>query len=111
MQYMFRLFEPEKHFHWVRQLEQNKRLLFASCPSTSHNTQLTAWSAVIHSQVRGVSRIRELNMATFCFYKFCKHSFVTKDVTKNSSFYRTVVRRCYQSCLDYYINIIISCIM
>lgn len=29
---------PKKHFHWVWQWEQNKRLLFAGCPSTSRNT-------------------------------------------------------------------------
>lgn len=56
--------ENEKHFPWVWQLEQNKRLLFASCPSASHNTQLTAWSFLIHSQELGVPRIRDINMAS-----------------------------------------------
>lgn len=37
-------FSWKKHFLWVWQLEQNKRLLFASCQCASHNTQLTAWS-------------------------------------------------------------------
>lgn len=40
----------EKHFPWVWQLEQNKRLLFASCRGASHNTQLTACCYMIHSQ-------------------------------------------------------------
>lgn len=48
---------PEKHFPWVWQLEQNKRLLFASCRSASHNTQLTACSFMIHSQELGVPEI------------------------------------------------------
>lgn len=58
---------PEKHFPRVWQLEQNKRLLFASCRSASHNTQLTACSFMIHSQELGVSEIRKINMAPSAF--------------------------------------------
>lgn len=64
----------KKHFPWVWQLEQNKRLLFTSYRSASHNTQLTACSFVIHSQELGVSQIREINMASFTFYSFCAHT-------------------------------------
>lgn len=57
----------EKHFPWVWQLEQNKRLLFASCRSASHNTQLTACSFHTHGQELGVSQIREISMASSAF--------------------------------------------
>lgn len=41
---------PEKHFPRVWQLEKNKRLLLAGRCNASHNTQLTAYSPMIHSQ-------------------------------------------------------------
>lgn len=48
---------PEKHFPRVWQLEKNKRLLLAGRCNASHNTQLTAYSPMIHSQELGVSEI------------------------------------------------------
>lgn len=48
---------PEKHFPRVWQLEKNKRLLFAGRCNASHNTQLTAYSPMIHGQELGVSEI------------------------------------------------------
>lgn len=48
---------PEKHFPRVWQPEKNKRLLFAGRCNASHNTQLTAYSPMIHSQELGVSEI------------------------------------------------------
>lgn len=43
----------EKHFSWVWWLQKNKRLLFASCRSASHNTQLTACRVLIPGQENG----------------------------------------------------------
>lgn len=72
----------EKHSPWVWQLEQNKRLLFASCQSASHNTQLTACIFLIHSQELGVSQIREINMVSSAFCPFCKPIW-EQDVTSD----------------------------
>lgn len=68
---------PEKHFPWVWQLEQNKRLLFTS-RSASHNTQLTACSSLIHSQDLGVSPIRDTHTAFYPLWR----NICEKDVSK-----------------------------
>lgn len=60
-----------KHFPRVWQLEQNKRLLFASCCSTSHNTQLTACNVDSQPRAGSVWDQRQYkNMASSAFYPF-----------------------------------------